>query len=64
MPLGTVARRRLGSPTRSPYAASQRALVPSMKPLAIDIGQKGVRVNAIMAGALKGAQRELHWRRS
>lgn len=41
---------RLGFPMRSPYAASKWAVVGFTKSLAIELGETGVRVNAILPG--------------
>jgi NAD(P)-dependent dehydrogenase (short-subunit alcohol dehydrogenase family) len=41
---------RLGFPMRSPYAASKWAVVGFTKSLAIELGESGIRVNAILPG--------------
>lgn len=41
---------RLGFPMRSPYAASKWAVVGFTKSLAIELGEAGIRVNAILPG--------------
>jgi len=41
---------RLGFPMRSPYAASKWAVVGFTKSLAIELGEEGIRVNAILPG--------------
>lgn len=45
---------RLGFPNRSPYAATKWAIVGLTKTLAIDLGPWGVRVNAVLPGAVDG----------
>jgi NAD(P)-dependent dehydrogenase (short-subunit alcohol dehydrogenase family) len=45
---------RLGYAYRTPYAASKWAVVGLTKSLAIELGPKGVRVNAILPGAVEG----------
>jgi NAD(P)-dependent dehydrogenase (short-subunit alcohol dehydrogenase family) len=45
---------RLGFPGRGPYAATKWAIVGLTKTLAIDLGPWGVRVNAVLPGALDG----------
>lgn len=44
----------LGFPGRSAYAASKWAVIGFTKTLAIELGQFGVRVNAILPGAVEG----------
>jgi NAD(P)-dependent dehydrogenase (short-subunit alcohol dehydrogenase family) len=51
--MGSVAG-RLGYPLRTPYAASKWAVVGLVKSLAIELGPQGVRVNAILPGAVDG----------
>jgi NAD(P)-dependent dehydrogenase (short-subunit alcohol dehydrogenase family) len=41
---------RLGFPMRSPYAASKWAVIGFTKSLAIELGETGIRVNAILPG--------------
>jgi NAD(P)-dependent dehydrogenase (short-subunit alcohol dehydrogenase family) len=45
---------RLGYPYRTPYSASKWAVVGLTKSLAIELGPQGVRVNAILRGAVEG----------
>jgi len=45
---------RLGFPLRTPYAASKWAVVGFTKSLAIELGQEGIRVNAIQPGIVEG----------
>lgn len=45
---------RLGYPLRTPYAATKWALVGFMKSLAVELGPRGVRVNAILPGTVEG----------
>lgn len=45
---------RLGCAMRTPYAATQWAVVGLMKSLAIELGPHGVRANAILPGTLQG----------
>jgi NAD(P)-dependent dehydrogenase (short-subunit alcohol dehydrogenase family) len=49
---------RFGYPNRSPYAASKWALVGLAKTLAIELGDYGIRVNAIAPGAVAGERAE------
>jgi NAD(P)-dependent dehydrogenase (short-subunit alcohol dehydrogenase family) len=44
----------LGMPGRSPYSASKWAVVGFTKTLAIELGGDGIRVNAILPGAVDG----------
>ena len=44
----------LGFPSRTPYSASKWAVVGFTKSLAIELGPYGVRVNAILPGAVEG----------
>jgi NAD(P)-dependent dehydrogenase (short-subunit alcohol dehydrogenase family) len=44
----------LGFPGRSAYAASKWAVVGFTKSLALELGQYGIRVNAILPGAVEG----------
>jgi NAD(P)-dependent dehydrogenase (short-subunit alcohol dehydrogenase family) len=45
---------RLGYRFRTPYASSKWAVVGLMKSLAIELGPHGIRVNAILPGAVEG----------
>ena len=45
---------RLGFAMRTPYAASKWAVVGFTKSLAIELGDKGIRVNAIQPGIVEG----------
>ncbi|WP_372658002.1 SDR family oxidoreductase [Hydrogenophaga sp.] len=45
---------RLGYAYRTPYASTKWAIVGLMKSLAIELGPKGVRVNAILPGTVEG----------
>jgi NAD(P)-dependent dehydrogenase (short-subunit alcohol dehydrogenase family) len=45
---------RFGYPNRSPYAASKWALIGFTKTLSMELGEHGVRVNAIAPGAVAG----------
>jgi NAD(P)-dependent dehydrogenase (short-subunit alcohol dehydrogenase family) len=45
---------RLGMAGRSPYSASKWAVVGLTKTLAIELGEEGIRVNAICPGAVNG----------
>jgi len=45
---------RLGYGFRTPYAASKWAIVGLMKSLAIELGPRGIRVNAILPGTVEG----------
>ena len=49
---------RFGYPNRSPYAATKWALVGLAKTLAIELGEFGIRVNAIAPGAVAGERAE------
>jgi NAD(P)-dependent dehydrogenase (short-subunit alcohol dehydrogenase family) len=51
--MGSVAG-RLGYAFRTPYAASKWAIVGLTRSLAIELGPQGVRVNAILPGAVEG----------
>src|SRR6185295_2755023 len=44
----------LGLPGRAPYSASKWAVVGFTKTLAIELGSDGIRVNAILPGAVDG----------
>jgi NAD(P)-dependent dehydrogenase (short-subunit alcohol dehydrogenase family) len=45
---------RLGYAFRTPYASTKWAIVGFMKSLAIELGPRGVRVNAILPGVVEG----------
>lgn len=45
---------RVGYPYRTPYAASKWGIVGMTKSLAIELGSFGIRVNAILPGAVEG----------
>ncbi|TCT07796.1 SDR family oxidoreductase [Aquabacter spiritensis] len=45
---------RFGFPLRSPYAASKWAVVGFIKSLAMELGEFGIRANAILPGAVDG----------
>jgi len=45
---------RLGFPLRTPYSASKWAVVGFTKSLAIELGEAGIRVNAIQPGIVAG----------
>ena len=49
---------RFGYPNRSPYAATKWALVGLAKTLAVELGEYGIRVNAIAPGAVAGERAE------
>ncbi|MBW8708790.1 MAG: SDR family oxidoreductase, partial [Alphaproteobacteria bacterium] len=44
----------LGMPRRAPYSASKWGVVGLTKTLAIELGSSGIRVNAILPGAVDG----------
>jgi NAD(P)-dependent dehydrogenase (short-subunit alcohol dehydrogenase family) len=44
----------LGMPGRSPYSASKWAVIGFTKTLALELGRDGIRVNAILPGAVDG----------
>ena len=45
---------RFGYPERSPYATTKRGLIALTETLAIELGDAGIRVNAIAPGAVDG----------
>ena len=45
-----------GYPLRTPYAASKWAVIGLTKSLAMELGPRGVRVNAICPGSVNGAR--------
>jgi NAD(P)-dependent dehydrogenase (short-subunit alcohol dehydrogenase family) len=45
---------RLGYPNRSPYATTKWGLIGFTKTLSMELGQFGIRVNAILPGAVAG----------
>jgi NAD(P)-dependent dehydrogenase (short-subunit alcohol dehydrogenase family) len=47
---------RMGYPNRSPYATTKWGIVGFTKTLAIELGEFGIRVNAILPGAVAGAR--------
>ena len=49
---------RFGYPNRSPYAATKWALIGFTKTLSIELGDHGIRVNAIAPGAVAGERAE------
>ncbi len=49
---------RFGYPNRSPYSASKWALIGLTKTLAMELGEHGIRVNAIAPGAVAGERVE------
>jgi len=50
---------RFGYPNRSPYAATKWALIGFTKTLAMELGEHGIRVNAIAPGAVAGDRADL-----
>lgn len=48
----------MGYPLRSPYAASKWAVIGFTKTLAMELGEFGIRVNAICPGPVEGARME------
>lgn len=49
---------RYGYANRSPYSASKWALIGLTKTLSMELGEHGIRVNAIAPGAVAGARAE------
>jgi NAD(P)-dependent dehydrogenase (short-subunit alcohol dehydrogenase family) len=49
-----VARRALRLPDRSPYATTKWGLIGFTKTLSIELGEFGIRVNAILPGVVEG----------
>ncbi len=49
---------RIGFVNRSPYAASKWAVIGFTKSLAREVGENGIRVNAILPGAVRGPRIE------
>ena len=47
---------RMGYPNRSPYATTKWGIVGFTKTLAIELGEFGIRANAILPGAVAGAR--------
>jgi NAD(P)-dependent dehydrogenase (short-subunit alcohol dehydrogenase family) len=45
---------RFGYPNRSPYSTSKWGLIGFTKTLSIELGEHGIRVNAILPGAVDG----------
>lgn len=45
---------RFGYPNRSPYSSTKWALIGLTKTLSIELGEAGIRVNAILPGAVAG----------
>jgi NAD(P)-dependent dehydrogenase (short-subunit alcohol dehydrogenase family) len=45
---------RVGYPDRSPYATTKWGLIGLTKTLSIELGEAGIRVNAILPGAVEG----------
>ena len=45
---------RLGYPLRTPYASTKWGIIGLTKSLAIELGPQGIRVNAILPGAVEG----------
>jgi NAD(P)-dependent dehydrogenase (short-subunit alcohol dehydrogenase family) len=48
----------MGSPYRSPYCAAKWALIGLTKTMAMELGQFGIRVNAICPGIVEGERME------
>lgn len=53
-PWSTICAGRLGYAFRTPYASSKWAVVGLTKSLAIELGPRGVRVDAVLPGAVEG----------
>lgn len=49
---------RIGFVNRAPYAASKWAVIGFTKSLAREVGEQGIRVNAILPGAVRGERIE------
>jgi NAD(P)-dependent dehydrogenase (short-subunit alcohol dehydrogenase family) len=49
---------RLGMPMRTPYAAAKWAVIGLTQSLAMEVGQFGIRVNAILPGSVRGPRME------
>jgi NAD(P)-dependent dehydrogenase (short-subunit alcohol dehydrogenase family) len=49
---------RFGYPNRSPYCVSKWGLIGFTKTLSIELGQYGIRVNAVLPGAVAGERLE------
>ena len=47
-----------GYPNRGPYAAAKWAIIGLMKTVAMELGPKGIRANAICPGAVEGPRME------
>lgn len=47
---------RFGYANRSPYSATKWGLIGFMKTLSIELGEYGIRANAILPGAVEGAR--------
>lgn len=45
---------RFGYPNRSPYAITKRGIIAFVETLALELGDKGIRANAIAPGAVNG----------
>jgi NAD(P)-dependent dehydrogenase (short-subunit alcohol dehydrogenase family) len=54
---------RFGYAQRSPYSASKWALIGLTKTLSMELGEYGIRVNAIAPGAVAGERAEQVFRR-
>jgi len=49
---------RMGYPNRSPYAASKWGVIGLTKTLAMELGEDGIRANALLPGAVAGPRME------